>query len=504
MSFATLQRSPRYRVEMDVDVVTEREALISLPLWNISTGGAFLRTQYPERPGSALSLLLPLAPPGARAGLALSARVVHVVAAGAPRTGRMQVAGMGVRFEGMSPSADALVRSFVEQLAQEAGPAGSAEIAVRFVGAGTIVVASQRAVLAGVWRSGLEQGGLYAAGEPPPLGTRVRVLVGPLTLSAEVVFLDWDRGAGLQVDIPGAARASIEGFLRGAAERLVDDRPPSVPRPPLGKVLAAARTLFVGIENNDPFAGIGLPQTATAEEVAQRVASLSRVFGAPRSDATPPQRARLDSAARALSRVEALLLERAAALRREAELAINTQNREQARRLRAEADVANQQGAHEEARRLLVQALAFAPGDEAIQALIARHTEILDGQRARDLLEHAEVFVDGVGMRNEALRLAREAAQLSALREIRLRALRVLAKGGAPDEAATLAQGLVDVDARDPLALQALLHLHERAERWLPALRAGRALLRERGDDAELRKRVERIAERAQRSRGRG
>ena len=83
--------------------------------------------------------------------------------------------------------------------------------------------------------------------------------------------------------------------------------------------------------------------------------------------------------------------------------------------------------------------------------------------------------------------------RLSNAREIQLRALRVLAKSGQYEDAQLLAQDLLERDASDVLALQALLAIYERTQQWGKAVQAGETLLRLRPTDSELAKRLKKI-----------
>jgi lipopolysaccharide biosynthesis regulator YciM len=68
--------------------------------------------------------------------------------------------------------------------------------------------------------------------------------------------------------------------------------------------------------------------------------------------------------------------------------------------------------------------------------------------------------------------------------------------------ATTLAEEILDADHTDPHALQALMILHEKTERWRDALKMGEALLRLKPDDKALQKRVKKIADNARREPG--
>ena len=126
-------------------------------------------------------------------------------------------------------------------------------------------------------------------------------------------------------------------------------------------------------------------------------------------------------------------------------------------------------------------------------------TAAIDLAQAADLVKSAEVFVNGVGMKGEAVRRAREAVRLTKHRDVRLLAVRVFAKAGENADAILIAEELVDGDPRDALALQALLTLHEKAHDWRAAAKVGEALLRLKGGDVELQKRLKKIVEQIRR-----
>jgi hypothetical protein len=100
-------------------------------------------------------------------------------------------------------------------------------------------------------------------------------------------------------------------------------------------------------------------------------------------------------------------------------------------------------------------------------------------------------------MKDQAIDAAREAARLSRARPVQLRACRVLAKAGLPEEAIIIADALVAEDPKDVHALTALLTLHEKTNAWRDAARAGEALLRLKPGDAELTKRVKKAVDMA-------
>ena len=499
MGTSSVQKHPRYRVDASVDVVTASAEMQKLALTDISLGGMFIRTNAPPPPGSAVRVRLFSTAPDATLGL--MGRVVHVID-GAMGSRKAHPPGMGVQFEGLSPHTQALLEVFVDGLAQEARRARARFLGVaRFVEGGAAVeVAAERAVLAELWsQQNLKHGGLYADGPPPARGTQVVVRMGSLVFRADVVHVDAGAGAGLQLlDFDGHKREAVRRFVEGVADGIAVE-PAAFVGPPLGKVLAAARRLFDGLEANDGFGALGLPDTADDEAVRNRTLGLSRLFAADRPDATPPQRARIEAATRAVARLEPVLLARVAALRKQAELArlppvgVEVGGHDEVKALIDEAVACERRGERDEARKLLARALEIAPQHAGATRRLAALNAAVDGERAADLLSSAEVFVQGVGMRDEAVRRAREAARLSILREIRLRALRVLIKAGEHTEAEQLAQEILDADPHDVHALQALMVLAERARDWRAAARAGEALLRLRPGDGELQRRVKKF-----------
>ena len=277
---------------------------------------------------------------------------------------------------------------------------------------------------------------------------------------------------------------------------------------PLAKVLAAARRLFVGIDDNDPCGGIGLPETATADDVTERMALLRRVFASAPGDASPPQVARIASALRTLDSLEPVVLARVAALRHTAELATRLPSRVFARgtaidpdtvtALLAEAGDLERRSHHGQAKKVLERALELAPDDETVQRRFAIVDKAIDLARAIDLLDKAEVIIH-VDMQDQAVDNALEATRLSSAREIHLRAIRLLARASKLSLATSLAEELVQGDPRDHHALQALMILHEKAERWTDALSVGEALLRLKPADSDLQKRVKKLASNARR-----
>lgn len=493
MSFTAVQKHPRYRFHAAVDVVTVAAEIQQWPAENISMGGIFLRTNTPPPMGSFVRLRLR----SEDDTIGLLGKVVHVIDSNSAAD-KAHPPGIGVQFENVAPKVEEALKRFVDGLALAALRERAFRADAHFSSLSMVQVRSDRPTLQKLWEAGLKHGGLFAEGEAPAVGAEVRVFVGPVELRGEVVNRDpWKGGAVTLRDLDGAKRDAIAHFVDGSSPILFYKEVKASPQ--LTKVLAAARRLFTGLEENDPCGALGLPVTATTGDIQERVKLLKRVFIAPPDDASPPQKARLEASLRALPKVEALALQRAVALRQEAELAERPApvvvDEAAVREFLAEAAAYERSGERVAARKILVKALGIAPGHEGARKRLADLDAAIDLARAVDLLGKAEVFIQGVGMKNEAIDKAKEAASLSRQREVRLRAVRVLAKAGDPMSATELAEELIANDPKDVLALNALLVLHERASRWSQAARVGEALLRLKPDDNELQKRVKAIVE---------
>lgn len=111
-----VQQHPRHRVSVPIGVVAPDGDVQVLRTDDVSLGGVFLRTRRPSPPGSMVRLRLPV--PGATRGLAVLARVVHVI----DERSAIQKArppGMGVMFDGLAPDVEAALRALVDTLLAE-------------------------------------------------------------------------------------------------------------------------------------------------------------------------------------------------------------------------------------------------------------------------------------------------------------------------------------------------------------------------------------------------
>ncbi|MDP2343591.1 MAG: PilZ domain-containing protein [Deltaproteobacteria bacterium] len=508
MSLSGLQKHPRYPLTAPVDVVTTTAEILVLAAVNISYGGIFIHTTTPPPMGSEIRLRLrsEIGP------LGLFGRVVHVIdEASAARKGHPP--GMGVQFESLPTPTTEILHRLVDGLAAAADQRKQRQAAVVFIDAVTVSVKPQRAVLQKIWEESLKHGGLYAAGGAAVvLGAVVKVIIGPLELAAEVVHVEPSRGAGLQLkDLVGPKREALTRFLEGNDESLLYQEVKNVGAP-LAKLLADVRRLLAGVEGNDPWGALGLTPGSSEGEVRGRLADLKTAFAAPPDDATPPQIARLQQASVALARFAPVALKAATTplplpsvslpVSPVSALPMPTLSRartsmDSVADLLAEAASLERKGDPTGARRALANAVELAPDHPEVLKRLAAHDDAAALARAADLIKNAEVFVQGVGMKDQAISHAREALKLTGVRELRLRAVRVLAKAGEYLDAIFVAEDLLAVDRHDLLALTALLHLYEKTEQWISAVQTGEALLRLKPDDGDLAKKVKGIVEQA-------
>ena len=496
MSLSGLQKHPRYPLFVTVDVVTASAEVLQLTSANLSLGGIFLQTTAPAPLGSEVRMRLH----SALGPIGLFGHVAHLIdeAAGARRS---HPPGMGVQFAALPAATEELLQRIVDQLAVEAEQRKLRQAAAVFVD-GAVTVRATRAVLQQLWAESLKHGGLFIDGSALPLlGASVKVLIGPLTFDAEVVHHDPGRGAGLQLkDLSGPKREALTRFVDGVDDVLIYQEVKNVGAP-LQKLLADVRRLFVGIEINDGCAGLGLPPLSPEAAVQAALQVLGRALAVPPTDATPPQLARLQQAAAALGKFGPVALQQASSP--PAPVVVRGPHkpgiRDSVSELLAQAADLERRGDRLGARKALANAIELAPDHPEVRKRLFAHDAAAELARAVDLLKNAEVFVQGVGMKPQAIAKVKEALALSTARELRLRAVRVLAKAGADVDAISVARQLLDDDARDPLALSALLHLYEKTQQWISAAQTGEALLRLKPDDCELAKKLKGIVDQARR-----
>ncbi len=478
MVFAAVQKHPRYRVSVPVEVVGAAGDATALRLEDISLGGAFIRTPMPHPPGSFVRVRLPI--PDAPA---LMGRVVHVID-GASSVVKSRAPGMGIQFDGLSPANEESLRCFVDRLITEQRRSRARRGDARFVDDAHVQVTKDRGALARLWASGLAEGALEVDGEGRA-GNRVVVDIGPLRFGADVLDARPASATLRLVDMQGDKRDALARFIAGV-DNVIRVTPARAPDPLLARALAEARRLCTGVEGGDALVGLGLPRGSTGDAVRARAAELAALFSTELPDASPPQRVRLASAARVLIDVEKaahaligeLLPPPPAAPPAE-------QVSERLAELLDEATFLESVGRYEEAQEALHEAVAVDPDDVEVARRLLALNDAIDRAHALDLLKD----VAGAA-REDAVARARKAIDLSSSRDVLMRALRVFSTASADADAVAVAIRCVDQNPTDELPLFALLHLHEAAGRYREAARAGEALLRLRPEDFALKERV--------------
>ena len=501
------QQHPRYAMEAPVEILVERsDRVLTFPLVNISRGGLFLRALETPPPGSRVRLRI-------RAhGEAIggAARVVHVVHAQESER-KLHPPGMGLAFEPLTPQAGRALERLVASLAEAARASREDRATLELESSSVIVTVHSFPALQTLWAQDLSKGGLFVATQSsPPLGARLTVELrtagGTLSLRAEVVHVldavaaraaGHAPGVGLQLtDLTGANLTALESYATGRAPRLI---PPSSTMPPgrwsVRDLQEVIRRLFAGVERGDCHMALGLAQGVSEREERARIASIRTLLAHRPADATPPQLARIQSARKVLLRVEQHL----EAWRRSGQGELTRLPEERDPELRREvltlvqrAAECSRRGELHEARRILAEAQALDANDPEVAHRLATVTAALDRTRALDLLEPADTFVV-TGMREQALDHARRALELSQSTEVQTRALRVLFRAGAADEALLLSQELSRKEPRLAVAWEAQMMLHERRGERELAQRAGERLLSLRPNDAKLTAKVKKL-----------
>ncbi|MEW5851832.1 MAG: PilZ domain-containing protein [Myxococcota bacterium] len=523
MTYAAVQKHPRFTVKTPVLVMTSA-GLQTLELENISLGGAFVRTDQPPVTGGCVRMRLDTRD----AAVDALARVIHVV-----EHRNTLPPGMGVRFEEMTGDSRGALQRYVDKLASavrerdahvRAGP--------RFVGQAAVTMSvGDRGGLQQLWLHNISKGGLFVETKAPPgRGTLVTVELGTpggaLSLKAEVVHvldeqqaqsLSLPAGVGLQfLPLDEETRRALSSYLEGRAAKL-SNTVSRAPEPPGNTLLAEVRRFFECVDRQDMFGALGLPATATAPEVEQRVAELRRLFRARPDDASPGLLARLQAGLRVMTRVEeetrSILKARE---ERQGEIVCVTEPapppptttslEARVRKLVEEAGAEQFRGELGRAEHYLMQAQMLAADDDGIRQRLAAVRKAIktaeerrNDDRAQDLLMKADVFSLNQGMREQAAAYALQAATLTSNRSIRVRALVVLSKAGAAQPAVKLAKQLIEEDAQDPAPWQALLRIYESREHWALASRVAETLARLCPDDAAVARHARQLMARVRR-----
>lgn len=506
-----VQKHPRFKVDAEVEVVASSIPQgTRLPLDNISLGGVFVKTNRPPPPGTPVKVRV-----SAGVGTIVAiGKVVHVV-----DPARAEVlktaAGMGLQFQEMAPEARVALARFVDGLAEQALRRAGALLKApeaRFLTASTVEVRVDDALAARrLWQEHLSRSGLFARGASPAMRAQVVVQIsgpgGKLVVRGEVVAVV-SGGAGLQLlDFDGDARAVFVDFMEGRTRSLAPAGmsatttavPTALVTPAMQAALSAARVLFDGLGKNDPKAALGLPRGAPPEVEDARIAELKRTFESARGGASPTQLARVEHALKAVVKLDRHLQLERALHRREAEIVRRPSGTPQID-VAQEVTTLLRRAVEEEqrqdlagARKSLERAVQLSPYDLDARKALARVSTLLDEAKAEDDLSAAEVYCEHASMKEQAKALAVNAVGLSAQRIVRARALKVLLKIEASNEAFSLAQELLASAPDDEVALLALLILYERKGHITLAARTAARLCELRPHDKEMKARLKRL-----------
>jgi hypothetical protein len=192
-----------------------------------------------------------------------------------------------------------------------------------------------RDALREVWTSDISKGGLFLTiDDPPPIGSRLEVVLrvpraGRLLLKAEVVHvidaaqagrLGGDPGIGLQfLNLVEGDRRALMAYIEGLSERFTNETGDVVISTPqdqtwsgagslnAGQLIALARQVLGGLENEDTYRALGIDPAATQSVVDQRCADLAAAFAQRPADLSPPQEVRIERARQSVARLSRMM-----------------------------------------------------------------------------------------------------------------------------------------------------------------------------------------------------
>jgi hypothetical protein len=370
-----------------------------------------------------------------------------------------------------------------------------------------------------LWTENVSVGGLYVATAAPweknaRVGLRLHAPQGIVGAVAEVMHrLDVDEahlkqrdaGMGLQFRLlRGEAETNLKAFVAALAQG------ENAAAADVVKLVGLVKRFFDALDRGDALSALGLPASASLEDVHQQVRRLTMVWSTPPSRATPPQVARMESAVRALPRVEAelvaLLQARAArgpasssslpAPARSGSSAprttplsttLSTPPRTAPPSSTSTTPLATrgplarpgtQPGFQPPPRTLDTPVTSSVTSQESMPAPTSSTGARSNAQQsAKDMMAKAEVFLT-TGMRKDATQMALQAAQVG-FHDVSVceRALRVLVDAQAAGQALRFAQAVLDRH-RDCARAHEVILLQSEAQDPALALRAADALCR--------------------------
>lgn len=337
MSESLIQKFPRFpavlRVEAWGPSYTQPVVYSSS---DISQGGLFVMTEVPHPADTSLQVSVHAAEEVVRSW----ARVAHVVR---PLLGVVAAhpAGMGLEFAALASADRMRLRRFLDQLGAQqpvirdlrATPRTLRAVPAvrrypRYVGGEIVLVQVESEVeLRRIWCEDLSHGGLFIHSENPmELHQALRVLIqtpgGTLSLTARVVHVSESvvtedgpgYGVGLQFENLGEPQQlALQNYIAGRVP--VVKLPYSVelrrsPAGNFGEISGLLGLVLDGLERGDLHAALGLPHDAAPRQVQVRLQEIQEQLAGAPHDATPAQLARVQTAERALARIEERLKRR--------------------------------------------------------------------------------------------------------------------------------------------------------------------------------------------------
>jgi tetratricopeptide (TPR) repeat protein/Tfp pilus assembly protein PilZ len=173
------------------------------------------------------------------------------------------------------------------------------------------VIVSDRAEMQELWTLDISKGGMFLqTNTPPARGSQLAIKLstpdGSIQLNGRVVHVQAD-GVGVAfADLSKEMKQKIERYVDGVADQFTGDLRPSPETEPLEVLLEEARKISNAINASDLYGAIGLPPSATSEQIQATVGELCDRFAHPPRDCPPPKAARLVQLCRQIERTGAL------------------------------------------------------------------------------------------------------------------------------------------------------------------------------------------------------
>jgi tetratricopeptide (TPR) repeat protein len=469
-------RLPRFPTAASVDVYAVSDRTYrQLSLSNISAGGAFVRelTWVPQ--GDSVIVRITSANFEARA------RTVHVLT---PSTAAGRTPGAGLMFQDLSVSARQQLSDFVATISGPrpvVAPQAPRHLVANAIAVDRLEVRLGMADLVTLWSAELSKGRLVLHSTARvPLRNRVHVRLstpkGIFELTAEVVHQFDAPGIGVGLGfhlLDSAERQALERFITSGQAHASTRQNSGNP----AEVMELARQFLAGAEQGARQA-LGLPAHAPIDEVKNRLARLTELFTHPPAGLTPPQRARLETALRALARVNGRLHDEG-----DGRLVVAAKPPEftptPVPMMSSASRVAPMSSR--------ATPVPVAPAKGAFDTLPPERVD------ARELVEAAEVFATS-GMKAEARNAITQLVELDPNdSEVLSRAAKVCAKISDVARGVSLAQQAVTLNPRNRRARETLVAVFESQGHWAHALRAASQWAAVDSDNSALQTRIKKL-----------